>query len=255
MATKATLFKPTVIGGFVQRGHRARNKRPRRLKPELTIAQVLAWADAYHERTGRWPHALVGPVHEQPSETWNGIQSALIGGFRGFRGGTTLAQVLLKHRGARNPSDLPRLTIGKVLAWADAHHKRTGRWPNLRSGPVEGSGGESWQRIGVALRHGLRGLPGGWTLGRLLQRHRHARDRLNRPPLTIGMVLKWADAHCCRTGKWPKVNSGPVPESPGDTWRAIDYALCARRSWSAGGTHLIPIPDQVSGWPRVKWAQ
>ncbi len=238
MATKSTVFKPTVLAGFVQRGHRARNKRPRRQKAPLTIAQILAWADAHHERTGRWPNAQVGPVHEQPSETWSGIQASLIAGYRGFPGGTTLAQVLMKHRGVRNRSNLPRLTIRKILAWADAYHERTGRWPTLRTGAVEGSGGETWFRIGVALRHGLRGLPGGWTLGRFLQHHRHARDRLNRPPLTIGTVLKWADAHSRRTGKWPKVNSGPVAESRGDTWRAIDYALAQGDRGLPGGLTL-----------------
>ncbi len=172
MAKARNLFKPTVLGGFVQRGRRARRKRPKRFKPVLTIAQVLAWADAHHERTGKWPHAMSGPVHEQPRETWRGIQASLMAGYRGFRGGTTLAQVLMKHRGVRNRGDLPTLSVRKILAWADAHHKRTGRWPNLRSGPVEGSGGESWQSISVALRLGLRGLPGGWTLGRFLQHHR-----------------------------------------------------------------------------------
>lgn len=57
MATTSTVFKPTVIGGFVQRGRRARRKRPRRFKPELTIAQILAWADSHHERASglmRW---------------------------------------------------------------------------------------------------------------------------------------------------------------------------------------------------------
>ena len=80
MATKSTLFKPTVIGGLVQRGHRARRKRRGRQKPELTIARILAWADAHHERTGKWPNAQARQVYEEPSETWSGIQSALIGG-------------------------------------------------------------------------------------------------------------------------------------------------------------------------------
>ena len=125
----------------------------------------------------------------------------------------------------RNPSNLPRLTIRRILAWADAYHERTGHWPTSQSGAVEGSGGENWFSIAVALRHGLRGLSGDWTLGRLFYHHRHARNRFNLPPLTIGLVLKWADAHIRRTGKWPKVKSGPISESRGETWRAVDYAL------------------------------
>ena len=30
----------------------------------------------------------------------------------------------------------PRLTIAQVLAWADAHYARTGKWPTIKSGAV-----------------------------------------------------------------------------------------------------------------------
>jgi hypothetical protein len=58
------------------------------------------------------------------------------------------------------------------LAWADAHHARTGRWPHRYSGLVLEAPGESWDRINGALREGHRGLPGGDSLAKLLDRHR-----------------------------------------------------------------------------------
>jgi hypothetical protein len=64
----------------------------------------------------------------------------------------------------------PKLTIGKILRWADALHRRTGRWPTARSGPVRGAPGERWRAIDRALWHGRRGLPGSDTLARLLVR-------------------------------------------------------------------------------------
>jgi hypothetical protein len=73
------------------------------------------------------------------------------------------------------------LTLAQILAWADAHQARTGRWPVPRSGPVAGVPGESWSGISVALRQGLRGLPGGDTLARLLRRERHLPERRGRP--------------------------------------------------------------------------
>ena len=69
----------------------------------------------------------------------------------------------------------PPLTVEQILAWADAHHARTGRWPHAKSGPVEGAPGEAWGNIDSALRHGHRCLPGGDTLARLLNRHRGRR--------------------------------------------------------------------------------
>lgn len=64
------------------------------------------------------------------------------------------------------------LTIDRILEWADAHKQATGRWPSDRSGPVVDAYGENWGAIEGDLRVGRRGLPGGWTLVRLLARFR-----------------------------------------------------------------------------------
>ena len=60
----------------------------------------------------------------------------------------------------------------QILAWADAHHGRTGRWPNTRSGSVAGAPGQTWNAVNTALYAGYRGLPGGDSLAKLLGRHR-----------------------------------------------------------------------------------
>ena len=73
------------------------------------------------------------------------------------------------------PASRPHLTVKQILAWADAHHARTGEWPAYKSGPVPEAPGEVWTNIDSALRHGHRGLPGGDTLPRLLDRHRGRR--------------------------------------------------------------------------------
>jgi hypothetical protein len=80
----------------------------------------------------------------------------------------------------------PPLTVPQILAWADAHRARTGAWPGAASGPVGGAPGETWAAVNVALRLGHRGLPGGDTLARLLQRERGAPARLGRPPRAGG---------------------------------------------------------------------
>jgi hypothetical protein len=66
------------------------------------------------------------------------------------------------------PPRRPPLTVGLVLAWADDHHGRTGRWPSRSSGPVQGVPGENWYALNQALADGRRGLPGGSSLSRLL---------------------------------------------------------------------------------------
>jgi hypothetical protein len=56
----------------------------------------------------------------------------------------------------------------QVLSWADIHVRKTGKWPNRDSGPIEGSGGETWHGVDTALKAGRRGLPGGSSLVQLL---------------------------------------------------------------------------------------
>ena len=65
---------------------------------------------------------------------------------------------------------LPRLTIERILAWAEAHHRRTGKWPT-QSTPLHGVRGTKWSAVDVALARGYHGLPGGTTLRQLLIQH------------------------------------------------------------------------------------
>jgi hypothetical protein len=72
------------------------------------------------------------------------------------------------------------LTVKQILAWADVHHARTGQRPKAKSGAVVGAPGETWNAVNLALEQGHRGLPGGDSLGRLLNRHRPRFDRPRR---------------------------------------------------------------------------
>ncbi len=56
----------------------------------------------------------------------------------------------------------------RILSWTDAHHARTGRWPNYDSGPIMDAPGETWAAVQMALTLGRRGLPGGSSQARLL---------------------------------------------------------------------------------------
>ena len=142
----------------------------------LTEGQILVWADAHHARTGRWPTAGSGPIAEAPGETWSAVNMALYCGYRGLTGGASLARLLRSRRG-KGARRRPALDVGQILAWADAHRARTGRWPTGSSGRVAEAPGETWAGIEMALRQGHRGLPGGDGLARLLGRHRSKRVR------------------------------------------------------------------------------
>ena len=80
----------------------------------LSETQLLAWADAFHARQGRWPAATPDRIPEAPAETWAAIDSALRSGCRGLPGGSSLLRFLAARRGAKNvgirhrPLSIPR---------------------------------------------------------------------------------------------------------------------------------------------------
>src|SRR5262249_33102121 len=104
------------------------------------------------------------------------------------------------------------------------HRASIGNWPSVSSGRVIGTA-EEWLKINVALDLGLRGLPGGSSLAKLLQRHRGRRNHAAPPRLTEAQILRWCDAHHRRTGEWPKQKSGPIAGTDGESWLAVSAAM------------------------------
>jgi hypothetical protein len=209
--------------------------------PRLTYKQILMWADAHYKRTGQWPKETSGKVRLMPSESWHAIDRALRAGVRGLHGASSLAQLLARYRKVRNIQQLPRFAVKLILLWADQYYAHTGRWPDVRSGAVRGSPGETWMAVQAALQNGRRGLPGGSTLPRLLAEHRGVRNPRDLPRLTAVSILMWVDKHYRRTGRWPTSESGPIVDAPGETWRAVDTALKGGWRGFGGGSSLARL--------------
>ena len=209
--------------------------------PRLTRKQILAWADAHHRRTGAWPTRDAGAIAEAAGESWSAVNAALERGLRGLRGGSSLAGLLARHRDCPYHGSLPPLSKKKIVRWADAHFQRTGKWPNINSGPVHGAPEERWDRIDNALRQGGRGLGGDSSLLRLLAKKRGVRDPLHLPPLDDAQIIRWAEVHFQRHGAWPKLKSGSIADAPGETWGAVDFALRLGRRGLCGGRSLAKL--------------
>jgi hypothetical protein len=210
-------------------------------QPSLTKRQILAWADAHHARTGEWPNVNSGPVVESPEERWNLIANALYMGLRGLPGGSSLHQLLVKRRAIRDPLHLPPLTEEQVANWARLHFQGTGCWPKHNSGSIAQAPGDTWSAVDHALHNGRRGLPGGSSLWQLLVNRGWMRDSLHPPLLTEKQILSWA-AQCFEdNGRWPKLDSGPIPQAPGETWSAVDTALRRGKRGLSGGSSLAKL--------------
>ena len=215
--------------------------------PDLTVEEVLGWADEYHAKNGAWPTRDSGPVPGTAGETWSAVAQALVVGGRGLPERSSLAKLLARHRGARNHMDVLPLTTERILAWADAHRERTGRWPIRSSGVIHEAEGEAWSTVEAALVVGVRGLPGGDSLAKFLARHRGVRNKQALPPLSLDRIREWVDAHHRRTGTWPKPASGAIPESHGETWAAVNSALARGGRGLSGGSSLYRVVCECRG--------
>jgi hypothetical protein len=220
--------------------------RNRKRQTPLTVAQIVAWAKAHHARTGRWPRAASGDVLGAPGERWNRIEYALQEGRRTLPGGSSLAALLEEQVGRPNRRWGGPLSERQILAWSKAYFDRTGRWPVARlNASVHEQPTEHWLKIEIALRKGFRGLPGGSSLARLLSKHYHVRNLMRPPPLTIKKILSWADAHYERTGDWPSMHTGAIPEAPGESWSRIIARLYLGRGLPR--TSLVAVLQKHRG--------
>jgi hypothetical protein len=138
---------------------------------------------------------------------------------------------------------LEKLSTSKILQWADAHKRRTGQWPVVRSGRIRESSGDTWIGINLALTYGSRGLAGGDSLARLLARRRKAFSKLGRT-LTNEQILAWAEEHRRRTGSWPAIRSGRIRMAPKENWRRIDSALRAGSRGLRPGSSLSKLINE-----------
>jgi hypothetical protein len=142
---------------------------------------------------------------------------------------------------SRKLNHCARLSMSQILAWADSHHARTGRWPQVYTGAISDAlPGEKWRRIDNALRYGLRGLPGGSSLTELLSDHRGIRNTQNLPALTEGQILAWVFAHHRRTGMWPNHYSGVV-QGTDEVWGNLDACLRRGSRGLSGGSSLAKL--------------
>lgn len=172
-----------------------------RKRPPLRISAILRWAAAHHKKTGRWPSVNSGPVKGVPGEHWNAINTALFMGYRGLPARSSLAKLLdqrISSRRRMRPASSPR----HVLKREGKHHPGRGMPPGVARVRILGSNRDVWRTYRTAA---------------LLDRRRSA-------PLTTKQILKWADDYHARTGRWPTVDSGRIPQTS-ETWRAVNHAL------------------------------
>jgi predicted helicase len=195
---------------------------------ELTVDQILDWADDYKRSTGTWPTITTGQI-DGTNHTWGRIDRALRQGSYGLRERITLARLLEVKRGvndaprAKPVKNLPPLSLKQILSWADAYFEKHGTWPDSTSGPIDGTN-ENWKYIEHWLNYGTRGFAGGYSLVSLLRHERGVITKRVPSKLNINRLLRWVANYRSEHGGWPTSDSGVIPGT-GETWKEVDTAL------------------------------
>jgi hypothetical protein len=65
--------------------------------PPLKIGQILRWARAFHREHGKWPTVKSPGLAGDSGITWGAVHQALLQGYRGLPGGSSLSKLLRKH--------------------------------------------------------------------------------------------------------------------------------------------------------------
>ena len=214
-----------------------RGLRVKRALPILTYDQIIEWAKNHHKKTGKWPTAKSGKIIDCPNEKWSDVDGALFRGNRGLQK-TTLANLLASKGLKEHKHQQKPLTVNQVLGWADAYKKKYGKWPNTKSGKIKEMPQYTWLSIDTYLQNGVRGLPSGSSLAKLLSKERGLRNSRNLPSLSESKIIKWAKDFNKTNGKWPNEKSGEIPNSGGETWRTINKALYRGSRGFNGGSSL-----------------
>lgn len=137
-----------------------------------------------------------------------------------------------------------------IVQLALQHFVNNGSYPNrnTKGQVVGGYPGDTWGGYDSSLAAGWRGLTGGSSLAKLLERELGVRNHRNLPDLSENQILELAKSHFSSTGKWPKKKSGPVVGGhPGDTWGAYQDALVRGRRGLPGGSSLAKLLSQELG--------
>ena len=203
--------------------HEKRGYRHRHMLPPLTREKILRFAKQHYRREGRWPTSTSGEIPGS-DETWAGINAALSQGQRGFPRGDSLPRFLNRELGVVHRLATERLSIKRILRWADEHKARYGSFPTIHEKRPPAPR-ESWMAINAALERGARGLPGGTSLPKLLAKERGVTRGIHRPRLKVATIVRWAREHHSATGAWPTEGSGEIAGTD-ERWNNI--AQCVR---------------------------
>ncbi len=209
---------------------------------ELSPQIISEAANKFRAVHGRWPTYYDGGTTEYFGfpVSWKIVNQCLSEGRRGCPGGETLSGFLRGGRGELNNAQI----VAHARAYASDHG---GTRPSAASGDASAYFGFpiTWVAVDSSCRRGHRGLPGGTSLGRLLDEAGVPRGpRSTSAPLSELRIIEAAKEYASdHGGTRPNKKSGDASAYFGFpiTWQAANGALGKGLRGLPGGTTLAKL--------------
>lgn len=138
------------------------------------------------------------------------------------------------------------LSEDRILVLAEVFFRMHGIWPtSTESRPVPDKPKDSWSNYDRYLYYGNRGLPGGSSLAKLLQKERGVTNPKGKPLLTEDGIKSDLGAFFAIHGRYPtKRSTQSVPNKPYETWGGYQAALYNGGRGLPGGLSLATLVEK-----------
>jgi hypothetical protein len=225
----------------------------------LTIDLILKWIELYYKEYGEYPNKNSGIIkfadEKYKGITWAHVNTALERGVRGLPGGSSLPKLLEEKFNVKNIQNLPSLSMELIEEWIKLFHAKHNRYPNRNDGIIEFATGKhkgtTWAHVNTALERGVRGLPGGSSLPKLLEEKFNVKNIKNLPNLSYKEIEGWIKFHYDKYGKYPNKNSGIIEfatgKHKGTTWAHVNTALSEGIRGLPKGSSLPKLLEEKFG--------
>jgi hypothetical protein len=225
----------------------------------LSTPMIIDWIRQYLACHGKKPKQTSGVIEFAGSEykniTWSAINAVLWKGGRGLPGGSSLAQLVEKEFGIKNRANIPLLTENKICEWIQQFIDKYKRKPIIADGVIEFAldeyAGETWGKINDSLMNGMRGMPKGSSLTKIIEKQFGIRGYCTPPNLSLDMIRNWIHQHITKHKKKPTVKNGIVEfaenEFKGISWASVANAMSKGTRGLAKGLSLAQFIQKEFG--------
>lgn len=148
----------------------------------------------------------------------------------------------------------------QIIDWVKKHIEQYGKKPGKHTGTVEFAEGEhkgiTWAAIDIALKKGLRDLPGKSCLVKLIKEKLGIRSYHNPPALPTQLIIDWITLFINKYERKPNMSDGNIEFAEGEyareTWSGVNAALWRGGRGQPGKSSLASLIQENFGIKNIQ---